>query len=680
MGLGAGFGMRMSAVVFVAGVCFGAPCLAIDEGLLGEPALDEVLYGAAQNPYQFPAYNSLDILTQRNDNNRSGASHWPGVNQISVRQFRRIAELPVMLGKLAPNEKPVVTAQPLYVQSAIVRNVRQPVLIVATSNNVVYAFSPLVERDAPQGPLWSTTSPDGGSSSLGDPLMQSVQFNDGTRCDIGAEGARGGVVGIEATPVIDLANNQVLVGFRTAEKGLQLAAIDLNDGHVKKSIVIPVPNRAGNPEWHRLHRNRASLLLADGVVYLAFSSLCENITKIMHGSLAAFDARTLDHVGEFIVTDDHTDGGGVWQGATGPAADTDGNIYFVTGNRRLPGCLSGFGAPNSSDPDGTNLSNSVIRLKVEKRTAAGTAAPPGAPYYVRATVYSHFTPYRKLLGDCWDLDLGAAGPMLIPGSPYIAAGGKEGVIYILDRSEMGGYDRAGAEWEFANVRASQVNRTMKAVTADEAKHDRVHQKFRAGENTYDADYPVQMLAKWPHIHGTPVFGRFDADHAFMFVWPEKDKLKRFRWDGARFDPRPGVGKERAPPNLEYVDHGVPKNGEKNGMPGGMLSVNIDPTGPSLGVVLAAVKVCDWPPLGYFNPGYPSCGDQSNRDSEERGILRAYDPFSMEQVWCNQGEDYWFAKFVPPTVAAGRIFLPTASGKVIVYGPSSDPGPANPCNP
>jgi len=637
------------------------PSYSADDGLFGEPALDVVLYGDA---YQFPVYDSLDVLTQRNDNNRSGASHWPGVNQNSIRQFRKIGELSV-------GADAVVTAQPLYAHSAIVRNVRQPVLIVATSNNVVFAFAPF----APSGAalLWRTPG-DPPPLGLGAPLKAPPDGRApaGANCSIGAEAVHSSaanssfLVGIEATPVIDVANRQVLVGFKTDDGNQRLAAIDLNDGHIKKSVVVPAPHAAANPDWAKVHRNRASLLLVDGVVYLAFSSLCEGTSQIMHGSLVAFDARTLAHVGEFQVTDDRTDGGGIWQGSTGPAADTDGNLYFVTGNRRLPNCLAGFGSPNTSDPDAKNLSNSVVRLRVEKRTSDGRLARSDEAYSLKTTVEDYFTPYRKLLGDCWDLDLGSAGPLLIPGTRFVVAGGKEGRLYVLDRSNMGGFDRAGSPWDYVGVWTGLVNLMQDdGKLKDDAKRDRAWQKFQAGVNRFDTSYPVKDLMRWPHIHGTPVFARFGTDRAFMFVWPEKDTIQRYQWGGEGFDRHPAIGKELAPP---YLTDGL------NGMPGGMLSVNVDPRGPSLGVVLAAVKVCNAPdktysipgnsPQAYSNPHYARCDV-----SQDVGILRAYDPFNMEQVWTDEGkgEDYWFAKFVPPTVAADRIFLPTASGKVIVYG-------------
>ena len=663
-------GVRFAALALCSLLSHLACAAASDDGLFGEPALDEVLF----DEYRFPSYSSLDVLTQRNDNNRSGASHWTGVNQHSVAHFQKLGELTLVLGKPAVGSPSVVTGQPLYVRSALIHGVRQPVLIVATANNVIYAFSPLVRKGTAPTLLWSTTRPeDPTQSTLGPPLDRDVVFEVGEPCGIGSEAARGNVVGIEATPVVDVANNQILVGYKTSDTLQHLASIDLSTGRVTRSTVVQGPHPAANPEWHKLHRNRASLLLAEGVVYLGFSSLCEGNPKIMHGSLVAYDARTLDRVGEFQVTDDHTDGGGIWQGSTGPSADTQGNIYFVTGNRRIQGCLSGSDIPlNSTPPDSSNLTNSAVRLRIEKVDRAGQPSRTDAPTYaLNIRVQTFFTPYRKLLGDCWDLDLGSGGALLIPGTRYLVAGGKEGEIYVLNRSSMGGFDQAGPKWEYQNVLGNLLKLTAQAAVADDPSHDRMHQKFFAGRNTFDKTYNVVDLAKWPHIHGTPVWARFDSKRAFMFVWPEKDTLKRFEWKGDRFDAVPAVGEERAPPNLEYIANGRPQNGTKNGMPGGMLSVNIDPTEQSLGVVLAAVKVCDMPDRDYANPGFPKCDDPGDRDSEERGILRAYDPFTMKQIWSNQALEpalYWFAKFVPPTIAEGRIFLPTASGKVLVYGP------------
>jgi hypothetical protein len=51
-------------------------------------------------------------------------------------------------------------------------------------------------------------------------------------------------------------------------------------------------------------------------------------------------------------------------------------------------------------------------------------------------------------------------------------------------------------------------------------------------------------------------------------------------------------------------------------------------------------------------------------------LRAFDPdpIAFRELWNNQTDIYFFAKFVPPTIAHGRVFLATGSKRVLVYGP------------
>jgi hypothetical protein len=59
---------------------------------------------------------------------------------------------------------------------------------------------------------------------------------------------------------------------------------------------------------------------------------------------------------------------------------------------------------------------------------------------------------------------------------------------------------------------------------------------------------------------------------------------------------------------------------------------------------------------------------SRPEGDQRGgMLRAFDPFSLRELWNNGGTDYRFVKFVPPTIAVGRVFLPTSSDAVFVYG-------------
>src|SRR5262245_17407170 len=174
--------------------------------------------------YVFPRYQSDDVLTQRNDNNRTGASHVAGINQNTVRRFRRLGSFPV---------NGVVLSQPLYVKSAMVNGVRQQVLIVATSNNDVYAFSPFENR--PQ-PLWHR--------ALGRPVVsrpgQHPPNAVGADCAPNAlaawqqpgtlaPGLEDGLIGIESTPVIDPGLGRVFVSYKTFDGLQHLAALEVDD-------------------------------------------------------------------------------------------------------------------------------------------------------------------------------------------------------------------------------------------------------------------------------------------------------------------------------------------------------------------------------------------------------------------------------------------------------------------
>jgi|SRR5215831_18246581 len=167
-------------------------------------------------------------------------------------------------------------------------------------------------------------------------------------------------------------------------------------------------------------------------------------------------------------------------------------------------------------------------------------------------------------------------------------------------------------------------------------------------------------AAWPHVHGSPVFADFGNGERRMYVWPEKDHLKAFRWLGNRFDaenrilatkdgqlvlapPGPILGKFGQP---LLTPPGLPVTG--SGMPGGALSIVVNPPGAG-GVLFASIP---------------------RPENQERGILRAFDALTLREIWDNDNkprDGYQFAKFVPPTVGGNKLFLATADGRVLVYG-------------
>jgi hypothetical protein len=110
--------------------------------------------------------------------------------------------------------------------------------------------------------------------------------------------------------------------------------------------------------------------------------------------------------------------GSLWMGGAAPAADTEGNIYVVSGN-----------GPFDGDSDG--LGDSFIKLS----SADGLA------------IADYFTPFNQQSLNLGDIDLGSSGPLLLPDTagsathPHLMAGaGKEGRIYLLDREHLGHFN------------------------------------------------------------------------------------------------------------------------------------------------------------------------------------------------------------------------------------------------
>ena len=95
-----------------------------------------------------------------------------------------------------------------------------------------------------------------------------------------------------------------------------------------------------------LYKERAGLLLLNGVVYTAWSSQCDSGNY--HGWIIGYDAGTLKQTAVFTDTP-NWDAGSFWQGGAAPAADSSGNIYVVSANGTFDVNLGGsdFGGKHS---------------------------------------------------------------------------------------------------------------------------------------------------------------------------------------------------------------------------------------------------------------------------------------------------------------------------------------------
>ena len=353
---------------------------------------------------QTTAVAPVGVFTAQYDNMRSGANLRETTltpANVNPKSFGKIFTLKV---------DGDVYAQPLYVPRVNIpgKGVLN-VLYVATEHDSVYAF------DA-----------DGGSTA---PLWR-VNFNDearGIRTLTAQEVQCPFIrpeVGITSTPVIDAATGTLYVLVRTKEQRRyvqRLHALDVVSGGEKfggpVEITASLPKRSifsSAVEFDALRENpRAALLLSGSKVWLMWASSCDVGTY--YGWVMAYDAQTLKQSGVFNAAPDGAQTG-IWHADAGPAADSQGNVYAVTGNGEF-----------NASTGGRDYGDTVLKLTLSSNNIQ---------------VADFFTPSnQKSLNDT-DEDLGSQGPVLFddPKGPHphllVVAGKGEGV-YLIDRDHMG---------------------------------------------------------------------------------------------------------------------------------------------------------------------------------------------------------------------------------------------------
>jgi hypothetical protein len=357
------------------------------------------------------------ITTSQYDNQRTGATLAEKVltpQNVNVKQFGKLGAFKV---------DGAVYSQPLFIPSLeIPGKGKHDVLFVATEHDSVYAFD-ADQANAP--PLWQVGFLDK-KRNVGTVPWTEVQ------CPfIRPE------VGITSTPVIDLktgtlyalARTKVEHTFGDDEYYQHLHALAITTGVEKfggpKTITASVPGRGagatnGQVRFDPLFQNpRASLLLANNALYLTWASSCD--IGPYHGWLMAYDPQTLAQTAVLNITPDGREGG-IWASDTGPAADTDGNIYVPTANGTFDAASGG-----------RDYGDSVLKLGMQ-----------GSSIVVR----DYFTPYDQARLSEADADLGSSGPILLPDQPgphrhLLLQPTKGSMIYVIDRDRMGQFHADG---------------------------------------------------------------------------------------------------------------------------------------------------------------------------------------------------------------------------------------------
>jgi hypothetical protein len=183
------------------------------------------------------------------------------------------------------------------------------------------------------------------------------------------------------------------------------------------------------------------------------------------------------------------------------------------------------------------------------------------------------------------------------------------------------------------------------------------------------DYDIAQ-AYGPNVHGSPVVWEgATPDYGYLYVMAEKDYLRAYKvFRDGRVEEHDARSTESFPPHVGQILK------SPDGMPGAALSLSAN--GNQNGILWVAVSP---------NP---------DQNQIQQGRLMAFDALSLDLLWYENKTDFALAKFVPPTIAGGRVFLPTfgdlttcpelfqsdpntgpkrTCGTIIVYGLGLDQG-------
>lgn len=531
----------------------------------------------------------MSVLTQHNNNQRTGVKLdeptlvIPDVRNSFHKLFEVRVDPPAQGGP--SNWTSQIVAQPLFASDVPWSDgTTKDVLIICTMHGTVYAFD--AGNNCNQ--LWAQW--------LGQPVLDFIGANGQVNDDKDMFGTNP-EWGILSTPVIDpdLKRVYVVMWHNDNSGTYKLHKLDLVTGNDLGQATINgaapgAPQQVFKPVFQK---QRPGLLLLkptdlppgrqadvgpEGTIYIAFGASIEK-DPTYHGWVFAYDADTLNRRAVWCSTPNGNQAG-IWQSGAGLTADEDGNIYLMTGNGNFDAARQNFG-------------ESFVKLSCSN-----------------LQVLDWFTPWywRDLDEGGKDRDLGSSGPVCIPRTNFILGAGKVGILYSLNRNNMG---QLGDE-------ATQKDNSIDEIQAT-------------------GDQPYPDLQNDNHVHGSPVY--FQQLNR-VYLWGEREKLKSFQIDPAGRFLRNSVvvGNVTAP----------------DGMPGGMLSLSSPPDDAANAIIWAVL---------------PLAGD-ANKTRLVEGVLRAFDARTLQEIWNSNtlaNRLGSFAKFAPPTIANGRVYVSTYDGKFVVYG-------------
>jgi hypothetical protein len=598
--------------------------------------------GPVQEPDAHP-----DVQVTMNANNPSGTGAntqetYLNIDNVNAKQFGKL------FARAVDGDQ---YAQPLYASGLKQKDgAKKNVVFVATTNDSVYAF----DADDPTAfdPIWKVSV---GTPSPMPNAYVGNHLNDQEGCATTPRFIN--QLGVISTPTLDVASGTLYVLAVDVDSSVtipnwsciyadptqsnycetytctapsfryRLHALDVQTGAEKLggpvTISATVPGSGGGSSGGNLPFDpmrsftRSGLLLANGRVYLAFSGYSDLNTY--HGWVFGYDATTLKQTGAFC---DSADGvsGGIWQGGKSLLADSAGNIYVVTGNGTFSAGIGGH-----------DYGDSVLKLNPDLTEVVDYFSPFLSDY-----MGINFLAY-------WDDDLGSAGATMIPNTTLMLVTGKLGIGYLLDTGNLG-------KWNPTADKVVQKTRIAWAVNKSSCT-DGVRPSI-----VYDG--PIAWT-------GANAEG---AVQTHMYVWAGGDELREYTLDNNGQFQSKGVcfctpdwpvtyNGENYDIDVPDPPCGVPHSQGAVGSLFGGGAMSISSNGTARGTGLLWVT-------------HAASGNPNSMSSP--GVIEAYDAtFVGSPLWSSamSGLDALgnWAKFNPPTIANGKVYVPTFSNQLVVYG-------------
>jgi hypothetical protein len=408
-----------------------------------------------------------------------------------------------------------VYAQPLYLPAVTIGGTSHNVVYVATENDSVYAFD--ADQTSAGAPLWHTSFLT--SSSVVAPSNTDVSCNDVVPKD-----------GLTGTPVIDRSTGTLYVVALTKENGsfvYHLHALDIATGQEKAGSPTKIQatvagTGAGSVKGKlkfnpQTQRQRTGLLLANGKIYIAWGSFCDN--PPYHGWIMSYsyNAGKFQQVSVYTDTANSSEGG-IWAVGGGLSADSNGNIYYTSGN-------GGFDA----NKKGVDYGDSVVRLNAQLK------------------VQDYFAPFNQQCLSAIDGDLGSGGPLLLPDQHRLITAGKEGRVYVINTTDMGHYHTIAKPCN--NLKLTNV--------------DRIVQELPAGTT----GGLFSNVTYWSSASG----------QQYVYFSGTRDKVKAFSWD-SNSSRRIATAPSSKSPETFGATGSNPTISSNNGAAGTGILWTIDPAG------------------------------------------------------------------------------------------------------